>query len=379
MRGGPKLVAHVIYSLDYGGLENGLVNLLNRIPTDQYHHAIVCLTDYSDFSNRITNPNVSLYALHKSEGKDIGIYYKLWKLFRRLRPDIVHTRNLTALEGAVVAWMAGVPVRIHGEHGRDSHDIDGTNKKYLLLRRMCQPFIDKYIPLSKDLENWLKNIVKVPERKISQIYNGVDNDRFMALNDDQDKVQLGDFLKSDRFVIGTVGRIQEVKDQLTLVKSIHELIDRDPSYRTRLLLAIIGDGPMKKELESLVDSLDLQGLVWLAGARNDIPELLREFDLFVLPSKAEGISNTILEAMSCGLPVVATEVGGNPELVVNGQTGELVPSEDPSSMADAIEHYINDAEKIVLHGKEGRKRVEDKFSMKAMVNGYLSIYDSYAN
>jgi len=123
------LIAHVIHRLDFGGLENGLVNLINRIPPQRYRHAIICMADYSDFARRITNPAVTLHALHKQEGKSVAVYWRLWKLFRELKPDIVHTRNLSALEAAVIAALAGVALRVHGEHGRDSLDIDGLNPK----------------------------------------------------------------------------------------------------------------------------------------------------------------------------------------------------------------------------------------------------------
>ncbi|MET0106208.1 MAG: glycosyltransferase, partial [Sedimenticola sp.] len=163
---GHKLIAHIIHRLDFGGLENGLVNLINRTPPDRYHHAIICMTEYTDFADRITNPEVTLHALNKAEGKDLSVYLSLWKLLRQLKPDVVHTRNLSAVEGSVIAWLAGVSKRVHGEHGRDSYDIDGTNPKYLMLRKICKPFTNLYIPLSKDLEHWLESLVQVPEVKI---------------------------------------------------------------------------------------------------------------------------------------------------------------------------------------------------------------------
>lgn len=388
MSDSPRLIAHIIHRLDFGGLENGLVNLINRIPQDRYKHAIICMTDYSDFSKRITNPAVTLYALHKADGKGLGIYLRLWRLLRQLKPDIVHTRNLSALEAGVVAWFAGVPGRVHGEHGRDSYDIDGTNKKYLLLRRLCQPFIQRYIPLSRDLEGWLKTWVGIPENKIHQIYNGVDSERFCVYKNScisfcsAQKAGKGlrrplpvQALAGDKqLIIGTVGRVQEVKDQLTLVKAVADLVARNSEYRQKLKLVIVGDGPMMGELKALVQKKDIADVTWLSGARDDIPEWLQAMDLFVLPSKAEGVSNTILEAMATGLPVVATAVGGNPELVVDGKTGVLIPPEDPVAMADAIECYLNTPALLQCHGSAGRSRVEESFSMNAMVNNYLAVY-----
>lgn len=370
-----KLIAHIIHRLDYGGMENGLVNLVNHIPQDRYQHAIICLTEYSDFAQRITNPNVSLHALHKSEGKDFHLYFRLWRLLRKLQPDIVHTRNLAALEGAVVAWLAGIPGRVHGEHGLDVNDINGTNQKYLLLRRLCKPFIQRYIPVSRDLEKWLKLLVKVPSSKIRQIYNGVDAQRFYYFSPNRRKLPIEDFAGEEQFVIGTVGRIQKIKDQFSLLRAVACLLERDASYRQHLRLVVVGEGPMMPELKALAKFLGLTEIVWFAGARDDVPEILQALDLYVLSSMREGISNSILEAMATGLPMIVTGVGGNPELVLDGQTGIIVPAEDSVALADAIQEYFHTPEKVVSYGKSGRKRIETEFSIDAMVKNYLAVYE----
>jgi glycosyltransferase involved in cell wall biosynthesis len=169
--------------------------------------------------------------------------------------------------------------------------------------------------------------------------------------------------------------MEAIKDQLTLVRAFLHLITDDPNARARLRLAMIGDGALRQEAQKIVCAAGAESLVWFAGERNDIPELMRGLDLFVLPSLREGISNTILEAMASGLPVIATNVGGNPELVVDGETGMLVPPSDPIAMADAIHSYLKDPAKLVRHGEAGRKRAEEHFSIEKMVQGYLRVYD----
>ena len=171
------LIAHIIYRLDVGGLENGLVNIINRLPKDSFRHAIICLTDYTDFSQRI-EPPVELIALHKKPGKDIGLYWRIFKTIRRLNPDILHTRNLATLESQLLAWLARVPYRIHGLHGWDVYDIKGENKRYQRLHRFIDFFVHRYIPLSNDLEEYLQHKIGVDSGKISKICNGVDTDRF---------------------------------------------------------------------------------------------------------------------------------------------------------------------------------------------------------
>ena len=159
--GALPLIAHVLYRLDVGGLENGLVNLINQLPENRYRHAIICLSDYTEFAHRIQRPDVALYALHKPPGNSLRMHGQIWQLFRELRPAIVHTRNLGAIEAQVAAYFARVPVRIHSEHGRDVDDLDGSSRKNQWLRRFFSPFVHQYIALSQDLADYLTGAVGI--------------------------------------------------------------------------------------------------------------------------------------------------------------------------------------------------------------------------
>lgn len=375
--GKPPLIVHVIYRLAVGGLENGLVNLINRMPADKYRHAIVSLTDISDFRQRIVRADVDCLALHKRPGHDLRMLWRLWQLFRSLRPMIVHSRNLAALDAQIPAWLAGVPVRVHGEHGRDVHDLDGKSRKYQWLRRGFRPLIHSYVPLSRDLEQYLHGSVGVPSERIRLICNGVDTERFHPVGDRPELLPAG-FTGAGTLVIGTVGRLEPVKDQLTLVKAFIELVRREAAGG-KLRLVLVGEGSLREPLEALLAESGLGHQVWLAGARDDVPELMAAMDLFVLPSLAEGISNTILEAMACGLPVIATRVGGNAELVEEGRTGCLVEREDPVAMAAALAGYVHDSQKRLEHGAAARRRIEDQFSLDGMVARYTNLYDELSN
>ena len=369
------LIAHVIYGLKTGGVENGLVNLINHMPVERYRHAIVCITDYSDFRLRIRRPDVECYALHKPPGKVPGFYVKVWRLLRRLHPQIVHTRNLTTLVTQVPAMLAGVPVRIHGEHGRDMLDLDGSNVKYQRVRRMMRPFVHGYIALSRDLEAYLVNKIGVARPRLTQIYNGVDTEVFRPAQPRRANLPVEGFAAADCVIVGTVGRLQAVKDQVTLVRAFVGVLERRPDLRSHLRLAIIGDGALRQPCLEILAQAGLRDLTWLPGERTDVARLMQGFDVFVLPSLAEGISNTILEAMATGLPIVATRVGGNAELVEEGRTALLVPADDPAAMATAIETYADDATKRAQHGRAGRALAESRFSLPAMVRGYLEVYD----
>ena len=369
------LIAHVIVTLDVGGLENGLVNLVNRIPATRYRQTIVCLRTYSDFKNRIRRDDVEVFAMRKRDGKDLGNYGRLWKLFRSLRPAIVHTRNLGTIDAAFPAKLAGVPAIVHGEHGWDVHDAAGTNTKYRWLRRVCAPLIDRQIAVSRDLAAWLTGRVRISPERVTQIYNGVDTGKFRPAHGDRSGLPAG-FAGADSFVVGTVGRMADIKDPVNLARAFRQLYESAGPARRRLRLVMVGDGPLHEDVNRALAGSEARAVTWLPGRRDDIDEVLRALDLFVLPSRNEGISNTILEAMATGLPVVATDVGGNPELVTAGRTGALVPPADASALAAALRTYVEAPALARTHGAAGRERVLRDFSIDTMVSKYLAIYDS---
>lgn len=368
------LIAHVVHHFHVGGMENGMVNLINNMPADQFRHVVICLDGYSDFRLRIQHDDVAFYALAKRPGRDFGWYLKLWRLLRKLRPQIVHTRNLSALEGQFVAVAAGVSARVHGEHGRDVFDLYGKNRKYNMLRKAARPFIKHYIAVSKDLAQWLQNTVEVTPGDITQIYNGVDIVRFHPRSGSRENLGPAGFADMQAFVIGSVGRMAEVKDYPTLVRAFLQLLEAEPAARHDARLVIIGDGVTRAQCLEILQAANASQYAWLPGERSDIPELLRALDLFVLPSLGEGISNTILEAMASGLPVVATRVGGNPELVTEGENGALVSAANQDELAQALLRYYRNREMAKAHGQTSRVMVESHFSIPAMVNSYMTVY-----
>ena len=373
------LVAHIIQRLAVGGLENGVVNLINHMPEDRYRHIIVCLAHSTDYARRLKTQNVPVMALHQRPGQDFSVHRRLLRLLRNLRPDVVHTRNLSGLEFQAIAAVAGVRARVHGEHGRDMQDLTGRSVKYKLFRKAFRPFVHHYTAVSMDLAHWLVDTIRIRPDRVTQIYNGVDSKKFRPRTGKRDDVLPAGFLRANSLVVGTIGRMQTVKNQLMLVHAYLHLIQRDREARERLRLVIVGDGPSRNTCLEILRASGAEALAWVPGERANIPELIRAFDLFVLPSLAEGISNSILEAMASGLPVIATCVGGNPELVIDGQTGLLVPADNPVTMAAAIEGYLHNQSKLIEHGMAGRKRVEKYFSIDSMISGYMSLYDDVLN
>ncbi len=371
------LILHVIHHLRTGGLENGLVNLINKMPASVYRHAIICVEDFSDFRDRIQHQNVEVIALHRSKIGVRQMQREIYALCRRLRPVIIHTRNQSGLDALLPAWLARVPCRIHGEHGWDVDNIDGKKLKPALLRRLHTPLVDGYITVSRHLANYLVNEVGIDARRITQIYNGVDTGKFYPAENKTFDLLPPCFQIPDRVIIGTVGRIQAVKDQATLIKTFATLLAKYPDLRSNLRLIIVGDGPLLTDLRQLASNLLLADLIWFAGAQENIPDWLRLMDLFVLPSLNEGISNTLLEAMASGIPVIATQVGGNPELVEAGRNGEFFACGDQPTLLTLLNRYVRDRKLRLAHGGASREIVLQRFSMPAMVRGYQQVYDQF--
>ena len=369
------LILHVMHRFDVGGLENGVVNLINRLPSERWRHGIVALDQVSDkYLTRVQREDVFHISLHKPPGHGLKLYPGLYRIFREHRPAIVHTRNLAALEAAVPAWAAGVPVRIHGEHGWDVNDPDGASTKYRLVRRLYRPFVHHYIAMSKDIETYLEQGVGINRRFVSQIYNGVDTVRFRPTSNGRRALADCPFQDEGMWLIGTVGRMQAIKHQTSLAEAFVLAVQRDPNAAKRLRLVMIGDGPLHREVERILSRAGLRDLAWLPGERSDIPEIVRALDCFVLPSLSEGISNTILEAMASGCPVVATRVGGNPELVEDERTGRLVSAANSTALAEAILGYFAHPDEARRHGQAARRSVERRFSLDRMVDDYERLY-----
>lgn len=369
------LICHIIYRLAVGGLENGLVNLINNLPDDAYRHAIVCVTEATDFRDRIRRSDVEIHEIHKRRGKDLSAYGRMWRVLRRLRPKLVHTRNLPALDMVVPAWLAGIRKFVHSEHGLDLLEIDGKNAKYNHLRRLSRVVVNRYVAVSDDLTRWLREEIGVPSSRLETIYNSVDTARFSPDLPAQSVLPDG-FAPPGAIVVGTVGRLDPLKNQLSLVDAFAHVLALRPELRQKLRLVIVGEGDQRSTLEATIAKACISDLAWLPGARNDTAALYRALDIFVLPSLREGISNTLIEAMASGRPVIATRVGGNSEVVRDGVTGQLIPPQNSEALAAAIQNYVEHPELRRAHAAAGREYVCQRYSLRTMLEKYDSLYRS---
>lgn len=370
------LILHVLYRFDTGGLENGVVNLINAMPPTAYRHAVVALTEVnSSFAKRINREDVQCFSLHKPPGHGAKLWRSMATLIRQSQPAVVHTRNLAALEMQVPAAWARVAARVHGEHGRDVEDLAGTNRRLQWVRRAYRPFVHHYVALSRDLASYLQHQVGISAARMTQVYNGVDSIRFSPSAARRVPLAGSPFADPNLWVVGTVGRMQVVKDQTLLARAFVRAIELAPELKARMCLALIGEGPLRQDASGILSAAGLAEQVWLPGERTDVPDVMRSLNCFALPSLAEGISNTILEAMSTGLPVVATDVGGNADLVAHGRTGLIVPPAHVEALAGALVQMAGDPARAQAMGQAGRAEAERRFSLQAMVGAYQGVYD----
>ena len=210
---------------------------------------------------------------------------------------------------------------------------------------------------------------------ISQIYNGVDTDRFRPSLEARPAIPGCPFGEPGQWLVGTVGRMEAIKDPLNLARAFVRARELDSAAARNLRLVMVGDGALRPAIEQVLKQAGVLDRVWFAGDRADVPEIMRGLDCFVLPSLAEGVSNTILEAMASGLPVVATRVGGNSELIESGMTGTLVPSSNSDALAQAMLGYFSDRGTARRHAKAAHRVVEARFSLARMVADYVNVYE----
>mgnify|MGYP001550813575 FL=1 len=367
-------IVHVVYSFSVGGLENVIVQLINQLPADRFEHVVLSLTTIGDFKNRIAQQGVRFIELHKPPGHAVALYPKIYQLLRVIKPDVVHSCNLAALEIVPLCWLARVPLRIHAEHGWDTHDPQGKSTRYQRLRRAYKPFVSHYVAVSKDLDDYLERAIGVPQFRRSLITNGVDTQAFSPAQGAPSAVPGCPFVLGENWLLGTVGRLQSVKNQPLLVRAFVRLLQDHPEAAIRMRLVVVGEGPLRAEIETLLANANVSHLAWLAGARDDVADVLRMLNCFVLPSQTEGTSCTLQEAMACGLPVVATAVGGTPDLLKHGESGFLVDSDDEAAMANAIWALYTDKAKTLRLAQTARDWALQNFGLDAMVHSYESLF-----
>jgi glycosyltransferase involved in cell wall biosynthesis len=349
-------VLHLVIGLDLGGLEMFVLDLLRH--HSGYIRPHLACSNYA--GTLISQLNGTAYfPLYKHVGT--STLKKILHLRRyciRHKIDLIHTHNVGPhLIGSVAGFSLGIPV-IHTKHGRN----DPGSKKEWLFTGVANACTRTIVAVSQNAASLCGIPDASTSAKVKVIQNGVDVERFRPLESKRSS--------EGPVVIGIVARVAKEKNHFNLLRASRLLADKGLNFR----LMVVGDGPLMSEVAAMTDKLGIHDKVSFLGVRNDIPELLREMDVFVLPSFTEGTPLTILEAMACRLPVVATAVGGNTEVVEHGVTGSIVPSDDPQALGEALEVLVCDSKLRERMGAAGRKRCIDFFSMMNTAMIYLNLY-----
>jgi len=360
---GPVRVLHLVPVFDVGGMEVGVTKLVNGANLDRVRADVCSFTPVGRFRDRLA-PHVRLFELERRSALDWRLVNQLRRLLVRERFDVVHTHHWgTLCEGWSAARLAGVPHIVHGEHGTME-----SRPRNLKVQRFVWGRVDRVLSVSERLADRMARDVNFPRERIQTIRNGLDLAQWGAGDRVKTRAALG--AAPDDVLVLAVGRLVPVKNHALLISAFAQA--RKTGARCRLLIA--GDGPLSKELETCVRSLGMGSDVTLLGERRDIPDLLAACDVFVLSSDSEGMSNTIIEAMAAGRPVVATNVGGNPELVVDGETGLLVDRGNGDAMAAALVALASDAGLRERTGAAGRERACREFGVSRMLQEYERLY-----
>jgi len=365
-RAGPIRVLHIMNSIGLGGLENG-VSMLVRHSSGAFRHEVLSFHRFEEGDPIGRNvpfpPGTRLHLLRRGTVGSLRFLWRMSRMLRSIAPDVIHARNWAGIDGVLAARLAGQRRVVMGEHGWSPDDPQGLDPWRRRVRRFASRSVCEYTCVSQDIATWLQETIGI-RKPITQIYNGVDTARFQP-GGARERVREALGIGPATFLVGSVGRLDPIKDYGTLVRAVESL----PSPGRDVQLRIAGYGSEESALRAACTNRSR-----LLGVRTDAPDLLRAFDLFVLPSINEGISNTILEAMASGLPVVATRVGGSPEIVQPGVTGALVEPCDVDAMRDAIALYVADPERCAREGAAARRIALERFSIARMVAEYEAVW-----
>jgi len=364
-------VTHLINYLAPAGKEMGVIKLIKNLDSNAFESSIIALNAIRNTSV-LNLKEIDVYCMNHSGGNSLTLPVKLAKLFKKQRPHIIHTHSWgTLLEGVIAAKLAKIPAIIHGEHGTFPQ-----KKPHLLFQRFFWVKAEQVISVSSELRNRLSQATRFPRNKIKVILNGVEKKRFYVCGDQRQLFRKKYSFSEDEFIIGTVGRLTKVKNQLMLLRACKEIVKRGGQIRVVIVGGFAVGNGVEAELKEFVISNELSPYVHFTGFQKEMNMFYNGFDAFALTSLCEGCSNVIQEAMTCAKPVIATNVGGNAGLVQAGKTGFLVPLDNHVELADRILQIKNDRKLRQKLSWNADLHATKNFGLAAMVNAYA---DSYVN
>lgn len=361
-------ITHVVENLNRGGLERVVIDLIEQQHSNSHMCQVVCLFEPGKLAPEIARLGVPLISCQKKPGLDIRAFRSMRRAFLEHGTSVIHTHNAVAHYYAVGASALLDVRRINTRHGMGSHPLSWKRE---LLYRVAMMFSDvAALVCASARVNFIKHNI-LPEAKAVTVYNGIPVDRFSVRNPSaRQALLLETGWGEDSLIMGKVARLNPLKDHQTLLQAMAIIYAAEPRAR----LALIGDGEMRAALEERCEELGLSNAVCFLGDRSDVNALLPALDIFVMSSITEGYSISLLEACASALPIIATNVGGNGEIVVDGRNGYLVPPKMPALFAEAALRLIRDPSACAEIGRRNRQFAEDAGSVRAMAYRYDALY-----
>lgn len=369
MTGSPPLrVVHVLDSLAPGGLENGVVNVARRLHGQGFEIHAACLRFKGDFATRMPDES-KVVVLGKGEGFSPKAVIELARYLRRVKADVVHTHNLGTLIYAALATLGGRlhPI-VHGEHGQ-LQKPDLTPKR-LGQRRWLFRLCSRLHVVSSSVRDNLVDLHLCGPAQVVVTPNGVDCDRYSPAQDIASaRTQLG-FGRED-VVVGIVGRLVALKRHRMLLEAFSKLAPSCPQLR----LLVVGDGGADREdiIQAMTGHEFASHITW-AGHQDNLLPYYQAMSLMAAPSEIEGLSNAVLEAMACGVPVLAHSACGNAEVIEDDASGFLRELDSSDILATELKNALTDRNRLVQCSRKARETVMHRFSMDAMISTYEQLY-----
>jgi len=364
-------ILHVLNRVGVGGTEHGAMKIISGLADDEFEHAICATRGIDPSFSAVRNGGQRVFVAGDIKANFQFLILRLIRIFRAYKPHVVHSRNWGAIEAIPAARLAGVPVVVHSEHGYEVQTITGLPRRQRLLRRALYPFADAVFTVTEELRQYHARQAWVDPSTLGVICNGVDTRRFSPGPETRASIRATLGIPDHKLLIGSVGRMVAIKDYSTLFRAADRLCQRGID----LHVIMVGCGPELGRYHEEVSQMPaLAGRVTFCGDRDDVSDLLKAMDVFVLTSLSEGMSNTLLEAMSTGLPVIATRVGGNPALIPNERYGLMF---NPGATEELCDHLAELAAGPAWRqelGQAARQRALARFDLKRMLNSYRDLY-----
>jgi glycosyltransferase involved in cell wall biosynthesis len=363
-------VLHLITSLEVGGAQHGMLLGLPRFDIDKYEHIICSITDRMQMAEQFRKAGIEVHSLGLNRKTDLGVAIRLRKLLKQQRPDILHTYLLHSnVLGRVVGRLAGVPVIIGSERTIGQARLWGR-----LVTRLTNPLTDAVEVNSETGGRAIENFLGVPRQKVEVVRSGVDLSEFGSSTK---RAQIRVDLKQpiDTHLVLFIGRLRPVKGVEFGIRAFAAALKQHP----KMHLALAGEGELLQQLQAISVELGIADNVTFLGVRNDLPDLLAAADSLIMPSLNEGFPRVAIEAMASGTPVIATNVGGNPEAIIDEETGILVPSKDVPALTAALVRLVTDDQLQERLGSAGKERSNQNYSVEKYTSRLDELYSQLLN